>query len=232
MNKYQKGFTPIVIALIVVILAGAGGTGYYLINKNNQNQQQENKKQVDNDTSEWKIYINQDLSFSFDYPTGIAGEISYTKNKSPSFDGCDKSPLLYLVDSCTTSMVNFNYVYVNPPFADSMLSEAPFCSANFSIHVMEKPSSLSLEKIKDNLKMGEYINIDKEKAVRRNEFIGMSPSGGGREDVVYIIKDEKLYVISFSLDREVIGNDYLQACLQPQLSIFNQILSTFNFIKQ
>ncbi|MFA7133574.1 MAG: hypothetical protein WC122_01185 [archaeon] len=33
MNNNQKGFTPIITALIVLILAGAGGTGYYLITK-------------------------------------------------------------------------------------------------------------------------------------------------------------------------------------------------------
>lgn len=33
MNKYQKGFAPIVIALIVLILTSIGGTGYYLIKK-------------------------------------------------------------------------------------------------------------------------------------------------------------------------------------------------------
>lgn len=44
MNKYQKGFSPVVIALMALVLSGIGGAGYYLINKqprslNNQNQQ-------------------------------------------------------------------------------------------------------------------------------------------------------------------------------------------------
>ncbi|MFA5432350.1 MAG: GPI anchored serine-threonine rich family protein [Candidatus Paceibacterota bacterium] len=44
MNKYQKGFAPIIVVLIILVLAGVGGTGYYLMNKkskslNNQNQQ-------------------------------------------------------------------------------------------------------------------------------------------------------------------------------------------------
>lgn len=33
MYKYQKGFAPIVIALIVIALVGVGGGSYYLINK-------------------------------------------------------------------------------------------------------------------------------------------------------------------------------------------------------
>jgi len=36
MNKYQKGFAPIIIALIVLILAGVGGTGYYLIKQSSK----------------------------------------------------------------------------------------------------------------------------------------------------------------------------------------------------
>lgn len=44
MNINQKGFAPIMIALIILVIIGAGGTGYYLINeqaqkqKNNQDQ--------------------------------------------------------------------------------------------------------------------------------------------------------------------------------------------------
>jgi hypothetical protein len=38
MYKYQKGFAPIVIALIVLILAGVGGTSYYLITKQSPKQ--------------------------------------------------------------------------------------------------------------------------------------------------------------------------------------------------
>ncbi|MCK9626852.1 MAG: hypothetical protein M0R23_10475 [Bacteroidales bacterium] len=38
MNKYQKGFAPIVIALIVLILTSIGGTGYYLIKKQSPKQ--------------------------------------------------------------------------------------------------------------------------------------------------------------------------------------------------
>jgi hypothetical protein len=38
MYIYQKGFSPIVIALIILVLAGAIGGGYYLINKQSQKQ--------------------------------------------------------------------------------------------------------------------------------------------------------------------------------------------------
>jgi hypothetical protein len=69
MNKYQKGFAPIIIALIVLVLAGAGGTGYYLISKqvklsNNQNLQNNNI-----DISDWKIYTNSDADFEIKYPS-------------------------------------------------------------------------------------------------------------------------------------------------------------------
>lgn len=45
MNKHQKGFAPIVIALIVLILAGVGGSGYYFWNKNNQEIKKNNSNQ-------------------------------------------------------------------------------------------------------------------------------------------------------------------------------------------
>lgn len=237
----QKEFTPIIIALIVLVLVGAGGASYYLIDKNyrkeaNQNQQQETEKPINDNTIGWKNYVNQDLGFSFDYPDETAREIKYTKNTNPSFNDCElitpKNSLAFLVDSCSSSEVDFSYYYLQPPFVASVSSEAPVCLAHFNVNVMGKPLSFSLEEIKNNLKMGEYTTVDKEKAVRRYEFIAMPPGGGGYEDVVYIIKDEKLYIVSFSLDRELIGNDDLRTCLQHQVGIFDQILSTFKFVKE
>lgn len=59
MHKYQKGFAPIMIALIVLVLAGVGGGSYYLINKINQNNlfRSDNRDQGKNQISEKFLYI-------------------------------------------------------------------------------------------------------------------------------------------------------------------------------
>jgi len=89
----QKGFAPIVIALIVLILAGIGGTGYYLLSKQSPKQTactQEAKICPDgssvgragpncefavcpeakiDETANWSVYTNDKYSFEVKYPS-------------------------------------------------------------------------------------------------------------------------------------------------------------------
>jgi hypothetical protein len=85
MNKHQKGFAPIIIALIILVLSGVGGTGYYLISKqvklsNNQNQQNSEANYIN--TSNWKTYTNGDVGFEIKYPSNWESPF---KNWGPGF---------------------------------------------------------------------------------------------------------------------------------------------------
>lgn len=91
MNKYQKGFTLIVIASIVLILAGIGGASYYLIKKQSQKQTACTAEvkvcpdgssagrtgsnceftacsEVNNETANWKTYTNDKFGYTIKYP--------------------------------------------------------------------------------------------------------------------------------------------------------------------
>lgn len=92
MNKYQKGFTPIIIALIVLILAGIGGVSYYLMTKESQEQifcTMDAKICPDgsavgrtgpncefaacpevkmDETADWKTYTNEEFGYTIKYP--------------------------------------------------------------------------------------------------------------------------------------------------------------------
>lgn len=92
MNKCQKGFAPIMIALIVLVLAGVGGTSYYFLKKEALKQNVcttdvkicpdgslvgrtdlncEFATCLEDEISDWKTYINNKYNYQINYSEDI-----------------------------------------------------------------------------------------------------------------------------------------------------------------
>ena len=152
------------------------------------------------ETADWKTYRNEEYGFEFQYPDKInEKEISVGYNIEPDFT---HEPIsLLLVEFPYLEKLLFQEQSINPhlSFTDNM------CYANFYIEVIKKEPSFSLEEIKQSHKKSEYIIIDEIEGVKRNEFIGKPPGGGGKEDLVWLSKDSETYLFYYIVDKEILG---------------------------
>jgi len=178
------------------------------------------------DTSNWKTYRNEEYGFEIKYPPTIR---EFKEFHNQRFSG-DESRHIF--------MVKFSYFWEKSPFQSRpfnlnlSLTSFPICGSDIYVDIMERPPSFSLEKIKIFYKQSEYITISGIKGIRRNEFVGEPPSGCGKEDIIYLPKGSQVYLIYYIVDKEVLGNEQnVKKCLEEQERIFNQMLSTFKFLK-
>jgi hypothetical protein len=88
MNKRQKGFTPIIIALVILLLAGAGGTSYYLVNKDSQ------KQTPIDETANWNLYENKEYGFEIKYPS-IDWDVKHSSNGFSFFEKINEEKIDY-----------------------------------------------------------------------------------------------------------------------------------------
>jgi len=201
-------------------------------------------KLIEDETANWNTYRGEEYGFEVKYPEEIKqGEISYRKNVGPSFENCDLSTIigLSLLGDCYKSLaiIEFPYYWEESPFQKrptDLNLDVPICYSRVSIQILEKPSQFSSEKAKEIFKKSKYVILSGIQGLRRNEFIGLPPGGGGDDDIVYLPKESKLYLISLYTDREITGRigfpeDTPERCLNHQMEIFNQMLSTFKFLK-
>ena len=233
--KQQSGFALLLVLLITVIVVVAGGAGYYFYKTSQKEKKAEvfEPEQAVDKIAGWKIHRNEKYGFEVKYPAEVKPEeILYSENVERAF--CS------IGEGCYTSLfsIEFSYSWEELPFQKSPFDmnldskDYPICFGRFFVQVIEKPASFYLEILKEKYKKSEYIIIDGVKGLRRNEFKGEPPGGGGNEDVVYLLKNSKLYLIHFIVDREILGNkENMESCLEEQTRTFNQILSTFKFIK-
>jgi len=183
----QKGFAPIIIALIVLVLTGAGGTGYYLISKKNlsNNQYQQNSEINKTNTSDWKIHTDIDDGFEIKYPSNWESPFG---NSSPSF-------------TAGTSIDNDNRCVVDAMgWSESNDTEITYLISEGYVKTLTK--------------------IDGIDAIR----LTRSVSGEGFTEAVYFEFNDK----SFRIARNRGAGDKIE---QDCIKIFNQIISTFKFLK-
>lgn len=184
------------------------------------------------ETADWEVYQNEEYGFEIKYPVEM-------KEEETLYQGYEERGFCSIGEGCYTSLfsMGLSYSWEEPPFQKSPLDwnldpkNYPICFGLFFVQVLEKPPPFSLGELKEKYKKSEYIIVDGVKGLRRNEFKGEPPGGGGNEDVVYLPKNSKLYLVRFIVDG-MFFKENMESCVKGQTRIFNEMLSTFKFIEK
>ncbi len=219
LSKKQSGFALPIAILIVVIVITAGGVGYYFYKTS--------QKQID-ETVDWKTYTNGKYGYSFKYPPEC-------KYGSWSLEGRPTGQFCFLsVKDPDDVLLELRYVAEKDKLVDAAFSvrhcsdswdeeaDSPCSPADFLIH-NPPPNTKLINWFKENFKglNGDIpdkpnFEIDGIPAVKvLNEFPLDPPN-----ERIFFIKDDKLFDITlWYVDSE------------SNRKLYNQILSTFKFIK-
>ncbi len=224
--------------LVITALIIAGIMGYYLYRNSQQSvsppitSPETGKPIIEEETADWEVYRNEEYGFEIRYPVEM-------KEEETLYQGYEGQTFCSIGEGCYTSLfsMGLSYSWEEPPFQKSPLDwnldpkNYPICFGLFFVQVLEKPSPFSLGELKEKYKKSEYIIVDGVKGLRRNEFKGEPPGGGGNEDVVYLPKNSKLYLVRFIVDG-MFFKENMESCVKGQTRVFNEMLSTFKFIER
>jgi len=222
MNKYHKGFVPILIALIVLILAGVGGISYYLINK------QSTKKvactteakicpdgssvgrtglnceftacpevRVD-ETVNWKTYKYEGYGFEIKYPQAWTSNIDKTSGSL-----------------CLTSPKKNDGSFVNFWVTRCSLSEGGLGCSPTTLPVLN-------------------TTVDGVKAYKDEDYV-RNPDGSSTQQSISFEKNGYIYILTFQVFKKYdLPNEYEDikpaVFTSEEKNIWDKMVSTFKFL--
>ncbi len=230
-NEASKGIsTPIGILIIVLTVFLAGGIMAW------QHQQYKSlevevievktlKKEVKDETADWKTYRNEEYGFEVKYPSNLRlGKIYYNSDVAPIYFGNDDLFIVGFDYGCPVK--NGSLIYV------------------LSVRVALNSSQISLDEwiMKDNSLMWDDISRQELEDFYLSGIKGLKLKKARVSyyvahtilyvDAVYLSKDSKVYMLtSARMDKSSFSEEEIKNCSEQQKNIFNQMLSTFRFFE-
>ena len=202
----------ILIILTAIILIVAGGMGYYFYKTSQEQKEGEvevvRPEQVVDETTDWKVYQNEEYSFEMKYPK--EDQISFYK---------DTASFGYKVETMPFSC--FGHFWIRAWNNPSQLSVRTFVFEKYGLFITSE------QFIEDFI-------INRIKGIKIIEELRLPPGGGAMKNAIFLPKNSKVYEIAYSPDYELmgVGPEDVVKCVEELDKIFNQMLSTFKFIEK
>ncbi len=176
------------------------------------------------DATNWNFYENKEYGFRMKYPSAIKeNQIHFwEKDKflgEPNLYGLSFS--LYCYSGAGERVLYSSFIVKVDANADNLLlkdwiQKYEYCGPR-------KGEELDIGKL--NL---EEFYLHGYEGMKIKNLGGCPPGGGGVDEIAYISKDSMIYKISAV--SEILSEEFRENCLERESNIFNQILSTFEFI--
>jgi hypothetical protein len=217
--------TPLAISIIIIVAILGGGMIYWQ-SLNIPERDFEKGSIEEDETADWKTYINQEYGFEMKYkPNLLGGEIN--EYQSAWWIGLP-------------DVKSFEFTYCdNCPSSDTVIDHIDICQYSVIATIFDNALNLSFDDwfAKYGKDFGysnqtkKEILVNEIKGIKTGPLDNLPPSGGGLDALVLLPKGSLIYSISLNVEEEVISSTttYSQ-CFTSGSKTFDQMLPTFRFL--